>query len=253
MEPQPHTDRARPPGPLRMLLEARAPLEYAASIAARPWLARLPAGDGHPVLVLPGFSASDRSTEPLRRFLRERGHPAYGWELGTNRGPSRELLEAVAARLGAVSARHRGNAVSLVGWSLGGIYARELAKTHAARVRCVITLGTPFAGDPRSTSVARFYEAVTGRTLRDDPERRARLRQAPPVPTTSIYSRSDGVVPWHSSLNEDLPLTENIAVESSHIGMGVHPWVLFVIADRLRQDPRDWRRFDRRAALREWR
>jgi pimeloyl-ACP methyl ester carboxylesterase len=247
------TDRPRPPGGLRMLLEARAPFEYAASLAARPWLARLPRGDGHPVLVLPGFGASDRSTEPLRRFLAERGHAAYGWELGTNRGASRELLDGVRDRLQAIAARHAGERVSLVGWSLGGVYARELAKTQAPQVRCVVTLGSPFAGDPRSTSVAAIYQAVTGRPLRDDPERRARLRQAPPVPTSSIYSRSDGVVPWESSLNEDLPHTENIEVASSHLGMGVHPWVLFVIADRLRQDPARWRRFDRWAALREWR
>lgn len=253
MKPHAEAHPSRPPGALRLLLETRAPLEFAASLAARPWLARLPRGDGHPVLVLPGFGASDRSTEPLRRFLGERGHAAYGWELGTNRGASRELLDACGERLRSIAARHAGDRVSLVGWSLGGVYARELAKAHPAQVRCVITLGSPFAGDPRSTSVARVYEAVTGRALRDDPERRARLRQAPPVPTTSIYSRSDGVVPWRSSLNEDLPHTENIEVGSSHLGMGVHPWVLFVIADRLRQDPAHWRRFDRRAALREWR
>lgn len=242
----------RPPGPWRMLLEARAPFEYAASLAARPFFAALPSGDGHPVVVFPGFGASDRSTEPMRGFLRERGYTPYGWGLGTNRGPSAERLAACAGLVRDVAQRH-GTQASLVGWSLGGVYARELAKALAPQVRCVVTLGSPFAGDPRSTSVARLYEALTGRPMRDDPERVERLRRAPPVPTTSIYSRSDGVVPWQISLNEDLPHTENVRIESSHIGMGVHPMALLVIADRLRQDPANWRRFDLAAAMRKGR
>lgn len=240
----------RPPGPWRMLLEARAPFEYAASLAARPFFAALPPGDGHPVVVFPGFSASDRSTEPMRRFLDERGYVPYGWGLGTNGGPAPGLMDACRDLVQQVAARHGGAKVSLIGWSLGGVYARELAKALAPQVRCVITLGSPFAGDPRSTSFARLYEALTGRPMRDDPQRVERLRRAPPVPTTSIYSRTDGVVPWQISLNEDLPHTENVAIESSHIGMGVHPMALVVIADRLRQDPANWRRFDLLAAMR---
>lgn len=239
----------RPPVAWQMLLEARAPLEYATSLAARPFFATLPAGDGHPVVVLPGFGASDRSTEPMRRFLRERGYTPYGWGLGTNAGPSADRLAACTGLVRDTAGRH-GTKASLVGWSLGGVYARELAKALTPQVRCVITLGSPFAGDPRSTSVARLYAAITGRPLRDDPERVERLRRAPPVPTTSIYSRSDGVVPWQISLNEDLPHTENVRIESSHIGMGVHPMALVVIADRLRQDPANWRRFDPAAAIR---
>lgn len=243
------TEGPRPPGPWRLLLEARAPFEYVASLAARPFFAALPPGDGHPVVVFPGFGASDRSTEPMRRFLRERGYTPYGWALGVNRGAMPGLMAACRDLVDDVAQRH-GTKTSLVGWSLGGVYARELAKALAPQVRCVVTLGSPFAGDPRSTSVARLYEAMSGRPLRDDPERIERLRRAPPVPTTSIYSRSDGVVPWQISLNEDLPHTENVQIESSHIGMGVHPMALFVIADRLRQDPANWRRFDLARAMR---
>lgn len=240
----------RPPGPWRMLLEARAPFEYAASLAARPLFATLPPGDGHPVVVFPGFGASDRSTEPMRRFLDERGYAPYGWGLGINRGPAPGLMDACRGLVQQAAAEHHGAKVSLVGWSLGGIYARELAKPLAPQVRCVITLGSPFAGDARSTSIAGLYEALTGQPVRDDPERIERLRRAPPVPTTSIYSRTDGVVPWQISLNEDLPHTENVAIESSHIGMGVHPMALYVIGDRLHQDPAHWRRFDLLRAMR---
>ena len=231
-----------------MLLEARAPWEYAAAWAAMPWLKRGPKGDGHPVIVLPGFQASDMSTAPMRRFLRARGYTPYGWGLGTNRGPGGGVREACQALVEEVAERH-GTQVSLVGWSLGGVYARELAKRLEAHTRCVITLGSPFTGHPRANHAARAYERVNGQSMHDA-ERAERLRAAPRVPTTSIYSRTDGVVDWRCSLNEDAPHTENIEVAASHIGMGVNPLVLYVIADRLRQDPKHWQRFDARKAHR---
>jgi pimeloyl-ACP methyl ester carboxylesterase len=236
------TIEARPPSPWLLLLEARAPWEYAASLVAMPWLSRLPPGDGHPVIVFPGLGASELSTQPLRRFLAQRGHAVYDWGLGRNR-PRAGLMDACRRRLQEV-ALHHGQKVSLVGWSLGGVYARELAKQLEEQTRCVITLGTPFAGHVRDTNVARAYELLGGQPLRHDAVRAEHLRRAPNVPTTSIYSRSDGVVAWHCSLNDNAAHTENIEIHASHLGLGVNPLALYAVADRLRQDPATWKRFD---------
>jgi pimeloyl-ACP methyl ester carboxylesterase len=158
------------------------------------------------------------------------------------------VLDAVRAHLKRTHERHGGK-VSLIGWSLGGVYARELAKEFPKRVRCVVTLGSPFAGHPRATNAWRFYEMVSGQNVHD-PKLIAQLRSAPPLPTTSIYSRSDGVVAWQCSMNDDAPLAENIEVHASHIGMGMNPLAMYAIADRLRQDPQHWQRFDTQGARR---
>ena len=232
----------QPPSPAFFVLEGRAPFEFAASLAALPFLRRAPLGDGHPVLVLPGWLASDRSTRPLRWFLRDRGYHAHGWKLGRNLGPRAEVVAGLRQRLAALRARH-GRTISVIGWSLGGIYARELARRFPGDVRQVITLASPFR-DPRASRVSRL-----GRPELDGvPESRLHelYRQLPtplPVPSTSIYSRSDGVVAWQSCVEEDGPLRENVEVRSSHCGMGHHPFVLLVVADRLAQAEGTWRPF----------
>lgn len=236
------------PGPWRVMLEARAPLELAVTLAASPLLARLPVGDGHPVLVFPGLGAGDLSTLALRRFLRDRGYSVYPWAQGLNLGPGRGALDACRARLAELAHRHR-EPVSLVGWSLGGLYARELAKEQPQHVRCVVTLGTPFAGHPRATHAWRLYEWVSGQSAHEH-ERAGQLHEPPPCPTSSIYSRSDGIVAWRCSLNPAAPLAENIEIRASHIGMGLNPLALYVVADRLAQDPRHWKRFEPARALR---
>ncbi len=245
----PHADESlQAPGPLQLMLEARAPWEYAALLAATPWLSRLPVGDGHPVIVFPGLGASDLSTLTLRNFLRNRGYTAYAWRQGFNLGPREGVLDGCRALLQRLEAKHH-EPVSLVGWSLGGLYARELAKEQPSRVRCVVTLGTPFSGHPRATNAWRFFEMVSGQSAHD-PQLLAALREPPSCPTTSIYSRSDGVVAWQCSLNPSAPHTENIEVHASHIGMGMNPLALYVVADRLAQDPRAWRPFDTQGARR---
>ena len=136
---------SRPPSPWLMLLEGgRAPLEYAATLAMMPWLSRVPRGDDHPVIVFPGLGASELSTRPLRSFLTQLGYATYDWGLGRNR-PRDGLLDACRERVIEIAGQH-GRKVSLVGWSLGGVYARELAKQLEAQTRCVITLGSPFSG-----------------------------------------------------------------------------------------------------------
>ena len=230
------------PGALLLALEGRAPWEFAASIAAAPWLRKLPRGDGHCVLVLPGLAANDLTTLPMRAFLKDRGYEALPWEQGLNLGPRAGVLDALRAR---VRDLHRldGRKVSLLGWSLGGVYARELAKEMPELVRCVITLGSPFAGPPQATNAWWLFERVSGHP-EPDAAMQAALRVAPPVPTTSIYSRTDGIVAWQCSLNPPGPLAENVEVHASHIGLGLNPLAMVAIADRLAQDPAHWTRFD---------
>jgi len=228
----------RPPSPVLLALEGRAWLELAALVPALPLLGRAPVGDGHPVLVLPGWLASDRSTQVLRWFLRDRGYHVHGWKLGWNSGPSGALRTALVERFTALRQRH-GRRVSLIGWSLGGIYARELARRFPGDIRQVITLASPFR-DPSATSVGRFFRA------RGDGSPPRQLAGALAVPSTSVYSRSDGIVAWRSCLEGSGPLRESIEVRSSHCGMGHHPAVLLVIADRLAQPEGAWRPFEAR-------
>lgn len=232
-----------------MLLESRAPVEWVSMVAAMPWLRRLPRGDGHPVLVFPGMAANDLTTLPLRKFLKSLGYVAQAWGQGLNFGPRAGVLERCADDVHALAEKH-GQPVSLIGWSLGGIYAREMAKIHPEDTRCVITLGTPFTGHPRATNAWRVYELVSGHKVGADPALEAQIRRPPPVPTTSIYSRSDGIVAWRSSINEPGPLVENIEVPASHMGMGMNPLALYAIADRLAQPPGQWRPFDASGARR---
>ncbi len=239
-----HTDAVPAPGWWKIALEARAGLEFAAGAAAAlSLLAVSPRGDGHPVLVFPGMGASDLSTRPLRQWLCALGYHVHGWELGRNLGPRDAMMDASLARIRELRERH-GQRVSLIGQSLGGIYARELAKQGSDDVRVVITLGTPFTGGPRSTNAWRLYEALNGREHLE-PKLRVGVREAPPVPTTSIYSRSDGVVAWQCSVQADGPHTENIEVDASHTGMAMNPLVLHAIADRLAQPEGGWQPFAR--------
>jgi pimeloyl-ACP methyl ester carboxylesterase len=240
---------ARPSAGL-LPLEGRALLELAALLPAYPWLRRAPSGDGHPVLVLPGFMASDLSTRALRRFLRDKGYTAHGWNLGRNRGPNAAVMAAMVARVQNLYER-RSRRVSLVGWSLGGIYARELARAMPELVRQVITLASPFR-DLDAVNVPHFLRRRTRRrtNVRDDALLRARLREPLPVPTTAIVSRTDAIASWRSCCTEPGPFSENLEVDSSHLGIGHHPVVLLTIADRLAQPEGAWKPF---APPRGWR
>jgi pimeloyl-ACP methyl ester carboxylesterase len=240
------------PNALKLMMEARAPWEYAAFLVSAPLLSRalsrLPAGDGHPVLVFPGLGAADFSTVPLRKFLRDRGYTPYPWEQGFNFGPKNGVLKACRDAVQRAADKH-GRKVSLLGWSLGGIYAREMAKELPELARCVITLGTPFTGHPRATRAWRFYEMVSGQSVHDADLTR-QIRVAPACPTTSIYSKTDGIVAWQCSINDKAPHTENIHVHASHVGMGLNPLVMYAIADRLAQNSNAWRPFDANGARR---
>jgi pimeloyl-ACP methyl ester carboxylesterase len=238
------TARVAPPSRLLQLLELRAPWELAAGIAALPLLRFAPRGDGHPVLVMPGLVASDRSTRPLRAFLKRRGYEVHGWGLGRNYGPRPNVVETMLATIDRLHERS-GRKVSLIGQSLGGAYARLLAAQRPDAVRCVITLGSPITGHPRSSNAWRIYEFTSGESSMDQ-RRWHQVSQTPRVPTTAIYSCSDGVVAWQNTVAIPGRYTESIEVVSSHIGMAVHPAVLYAVAERLAQPEGQWQPFERR-------
>ncbi len=211
MSGSPATGHEPAPGLMLQLMEARMAWEHAAFVATSPFWMAAPRGDGHPVFVLPGLAAGDASTAPLRRFLASRGFSPSGWGQGLNLGLREGVMEKAHESLLALYHEH-GRAVSVVGWSLGGLYARELAKQSPEMVRLVITLGSPFTGHPRETNAWRVYEVASGHRV-DWHDFHLPLRWAPPVPTTSIWSPTDGVVPWRCCLEPRTTLAENIVVE----------------------------------------
>lgn len=231
--------------PLRLYLTepGRALAELGLHFAARPLMPALPKGDGHPVLVLPGLLADDTSTRPLRAVLRRLGYRVHGWRLGRNVGPTAACVGGMRDCLRELRERYE-RPVSLIGWSLGGIFARELARETPDLVRQVITLGSPFRMARTSQSRAhrvfeRYSHLHVARTAlpleRDDKPLR--------VPATSIYSRLDGIVAWQACLDRPGPRSENIAVIASHLGIGNHPAAIYALADRLAQREGSWSPF----------
>jgi len=208
-----------PPPYQRLALEPLAVWEYTSFMAASPFMGFIAQGDGHPVLVLPGFTTSDRSTELLRAVLSRNGHVAHGWKLGRN--------------------------MSLLGWSLGGIFARELARRHPEVVRSVITLASPYrfrVGDRSHAS--SLYDSVgppVDPFLGDLPAEEE--REPVPVPTTSIYTRTDGIVRWHTCIDTIGAACENIEVFGTHSGLGYNIAATVAIADRLACPDGEWRPF----------
>ncbi len=233
-----------------MAMELRAPWEFGAVVPAWFTLQRAPMGDGHAVIVFPGLAASDASTIPLRAYLQGRGYKASGWNQGFNFGPRAGVLKTARWQLEEAAASSGGK-VSLIGWSLGGIYARELAKEMPHLVRSVISLGTPFSGSPKSTNAWRIYELTSGRDIRRETHQYD-LPTPPTAPTTSIFSRTDGVVAWQASIqapHKSNQHTENIEVLASHVGLGLNPSAWWAMADRLAQPEGAWKRFERKGGL----
>ena len=237
------------PGALLLALEGRAPWELGASVAAYPLLRMAPRGDGHPVVVFPGLATSDLSTLPLRAFLGDRGYRPRGWELRFNFGPRKGVIDRCVDTVWKLRKEAR-RKVSLVGWSLGGVYAREIAKLMPDCVRCVVTLGSPFTGHPKANNAWRIYELASGHSLADHAVFE-QVRAAPPVPTTSIFSRSDGIVAWQCCVQDAGPQAESVEVAASHIGMGMNPAAWFAVADRLAQREGRWKPFHREG-WRQW-
>lgn len=241
-----------PPSSWLLASEARAVWEFWAGLAMYlPMQRCAAAGDGHPVLVLPGLGASDVSTALVRKFLDDLGYVTYAWEMGRNRGFQDETHSALQGRLNVIHHKHQ-QKVSVIGQSLGGVYARELAKAVPQQVRQVITLGSPFSGHPLASTGIRLYEWLSGDNIENlDFDRHHAIRATPPVPTTSVYSKLDGIVAWKCSIEADGPQTENVHLRgATHCGMACSPASLYLLADRLAQAPDQWKPFAPRGAAR---
>ena len=220
----------------------RAACEYASYLAKRKPLTA--PGDGHPVVIFPGLGTSGRSVAPLRKLCESLGYATFDWGRGFNTGPEGDLdlwLAELTDHCTHMIEDHQ-QTVTLIGWSLGGIYAREVAKLMPGRVRQVITIGTPFNADQDHTNAGWLYRLLSDDSPEFDEKLNLRLRSSPSVPTTSIFSRADGVVAWqtclHSGKRRDV---QDIEIEGSHIGMGWNPLVMEVVAVRLAQRPGAWK------------
>jgi pimeloyl-ACP methyl ester carboxylesterase len=222
----------------------RSAAELASLFVSGPFLRRAARGDGHSVLVLPGFLADDKSTAILRRYLTFLGYNAYGWELGRNIGPSSEILDGMERMLERL-ARSSGGKVSVVGWSMGGMFARGLGRQMPEHIRQVITLGSPFRGEePIGSHASGPYERLS--------HRHVPISELPPaeedrlpldVPLTAVYSRGDGIVAWQSCVNSGGIDQESIEVVGSHCGLGHNPAAMWIVADRLAQPLGSWAPF----------
>ncbi len=240
---------AVPPNRFWTFTEGRAFFELGAFYAMRPLLSSLPKGDGHPVVVLPGFMATNSSTTPMRSLLKQLGYEAHGWDSGRNVLVNEALIGRLESQLSRLY-EQTGRTISLIGWSLGGVLARELAKINPDIIRTVISLGSPISDDRNHTNAARLFSFFNG----DAPEKMrggqfSGLDIAPPLPTTSIWTKTDGIVHWRGSVQHphntigNTP-TENIEVYASHCGLGVNPSVMIALADRLSQREGDWAPFE---------
>ncbi|MEM6319016.1 MAG: alpha/beta hydrolase [Bacteroidota bacterium] len=222
----------------------RAITEFGFSYPFRAFSTPKMTGDGHPVLVLPGFMASDKSTKVLRGFIQKCGYEAVAWDLGRNRGEV-ETLDLLFLKIEEIYETY-GRKISIVGWSLGGVLARQLAKGKPHLIRQVVTLGSPFRDLTAPNNASWLYNLISGgkRVVDLDPDLLADIPKPAPVPTTAIYSKEDGVVSWKVCIEEEeTPIHQNIQVWGSHIGLGVNTAVLKIIADRLQYSLEDWRPF----------
>ena len=223
-----------PPAALLGLLEVRAPVEGLSLLATWPWLAFMPRGDGRPLMLAPGYGASDASMYPLFRYLGWLGYDVRHWGLGRNRGRVVQYVRAMTERVRELQSEAKGARVTLIGWSLGGVIVREVARDHPDLVREVITLGTPVVGGPKYTRVGALFASRENVDL-DRLEQQMHERNLRPIacPLTCVYSRTDGVVAWRATIDEYNPHARNIHVPGSHLGLAFNPLVWRVIARTL--------------------
>ena len=232
------------PSPALALLASEPARAFVDLVASRAPRAAPAIGDGHRVIVYPGLGAGAWSTLRLRSTLAAAGFGSVDWGFGLNRGPRgnlRDWLDKLAAAADAESTRD-GRKVSLVGWSLGGIYAREIARAVPHAVRHVVTLGSPFGAEAEATHAGWLYRLLSGSEPPQSPRELQGLRRPLPVPSTSVFSKVDGIVPWQGCLQKEGPISENIEVPGvSHLGMGTHRAVLALVAERLAQPEGRWK------------
>ena len=220
------------PSFLRTAGEFLTPLELAKLVAATPTLVTQVRGSGEPVVVLPGLGAGNASTLLMRNYLAWLGYDVNGWTLGRNTGNVREFLPKIAEQVCAIYSRTE-QKVNVVGWSLGGVLAREVARDHPSLVKQVIIMGSPLIGGPKYTRFGSLFEAQ-GANL-DEIEARIADRERRPitVPITSIYSKRDGIVSWQASIDTSNSHAEHLEVKATHLGLGISPEVFKILAMKL--------------------
>ena len=246
-------------GPHRALLLLEVPRlagELAASYGIDLVAPRRPTGGGRPVLVIPGFQATDGMTGRLRGHLKRQDFRVHGWAQGANIGLTDERIDGLVTRFEEIRKKYD-EPVSIVGWSFGGVLARWLAHTYPGDVRQIVCLGSPWRADGEKTRATGMFERSRAKHgISDRAKPMIELLRGPvPVPCTAVYSKTDGIVPWRGCAVDAaaFPPAENVAVPSSHVGMVANPLVLDVVVDRLCQDPEDWQEFSWRSALaRKW-
>lgn len=232
----------RPPLLAALIEPVRAGGEFATTTVLIPMMPMLPQGDGHPVLVLPGFMGADGSTNRARSFLSRLDYPAYPWGLGRNLGPTAQVMAGLPRLLESTYRQH-GRRVSIVGWSLGGVYARYLASRFPDMIRVIVTLGSPVHPEVEAVSNASALYNRLKQFHVDDIE--LFVGGAPlPVPVTAVFTQSDSIVSWETCIISESPNSENLRVSGSHTGLGFNPAVLHIVADRLAQPERHWEPFE---------
>ncbi len=223
---------------------ARAILELGLSVPYKKYLDVNKTSDGHPVFVIPGFLSTEKSTLYLRQFLSKKGYNVYDWGLGRNLGKIKDL-DILLERIDEIY-ESTGKPISLIGWSLGGIFARQIGKQRTTKVRQVITLGSPFSGITEPNNIAWAYRFLNkGKKVEHiDPEFLENVPLPAQVPTTAVYTKEDGVVSWkHCIEKHESKFHQNVQVHGSHIGLGVNPSVLSIISDRLMYKKSNWKKF----------
>lgn len=226
----------RRPSAFNALLEARVPLEISGLLLASPALALSPRGRPRPIVLCPGYMADESSMAPLAAFLRFLGYRVYNWGLGRNSGGVDGLVARVAPRVMDLADR-AGEPVTMIGWSLGGVVARELARRRGELVSEILTMGTPVKGGPKYTSIGGAFASARGINLDQfelEVHRRNSIGLSQPI--TVIYSKLDGVVGWEAAIDSYNPHAENIEVFGTHLGLGVNPRVWGLVARTLAKD-----------------
>ena len=240
------------PSVLSSLLEARIFMEMALLPASLPLLMAAPQGDGHPVVLVPGFMAGESTLLALKLFLQNKGYDVHTWGLGRNVGFRGKHANALPQKIRYLH-HTTGRKVSLVGWSLGGVFSFYGAETTQDCVRSIITLGSPVSvdmmGNQSPPALKAMYRLVSHRLgasahLMQPRAKAMREHRRLPIPTSCLYSLSDGVVPpQEATIDGDPALHENIQVPGSHVGLGFNGIVMAVVADRLAQAEGHWKPF----------
>jgi pimeloyl-ACP methyl ester carboxylesterase len=218
-------------------------MELGSLMLSAPWLRSLPKGDGHAVMIIPGFLGNDRLNHSLVRYLKHLGYNAAGWGMGRNLGPDHFAVDELKGRV-TNHAETGDGTITLIGHSLGGLCAREIARMYPDNVRQVISLGTPFGkGSKKGSNAKGMFDRVNPGTKENSMFNDGwnKFAKAPPVPTTSIYTKSDGVVNWRTNIQHaNHPMVQNIEVLGSHSGLTLNPAVWYLLADRLQYTRDNW-------------